>query len=328
MSLSAYTRIIIHCGLHKTASSYIQSVLNNNTRILSEHGIHYPSKNNHNGNHSIIAMNYKNTVPVDRLFGNFVSLNSSCPTLLLSGEEFARHLPRNGFLNAFLDAAPKAKVEFLFYLRRVDHLRESVYSESVKNKLSGDITGTKFQFDFHATIKPFIDAVGKENVIIRPYNAKKWPQGSYGMDFFSAIGQPDIWSVLAPPEKSRVNASLSRQETFLLSVLEAREDKLSLLDYFVQAPLMVNKQESKFFMSPDERRQFRLQHAPTAQLIGDIFGIPDMQDYLGTDDDETNSSWRPFEPDWKSLFKYFAWFCNHQSIRKATEAAKTTRARG
>lgn len=314
--LSQYKKIIIHCGIHKTGSSYLQRMLRDSTAVLEQGGVFYPIHPlpyiQRTGNHSAIAMEYQPGMGIEEYFEKSISLESACETLLLSGEEFARYLPRNDFMGGLLRAIGNAQLQFVFYLRRHDHLRESVYAQSVKNSLVGDINCTAFQFDFFETLRPFIDAVGKQNIVVRPYNSEFWPDGGIGADFCEAIGRPDLWNSLAIPQEP-VNTSFSREHTFLLSRQKIQAAKFRLQAFFAVRPLPHDPTQSKFFMSPQGRQEFRLAHAASAQRAGDVFGIGDMNAFLGIHEPETDVHWTPFQPDWELLTQYMSefadWIC-------------------
>ncbi len=323
MSFSDYRKIIVHCGLHKTGTSYLQSILNANAAVLEKRGIEYPPFHRNRrpevrqGNHSIIAMNYEKHRDVDAVFERFLDIGYRCPTLLISGEGFSKFLPRNGFLEAFMDAASGADVHFIFYLRRPDHMRESVYSQTVKSLVHGDITNTNFQFDFYERIRPFMEAVGKDNITIRPYNKKLWPGGELGADFCAAIGEPKLWKRIAPPSEKLVNASLNRSQMFLLSQLESRPAKQKLVEYFAESREPLPDDGVKFFMSPGERREFNSMHAGAYRRLAKEFGLGDMNWFLGIGEAEEDPDWRPYRPDWEQLFRYMMRFENHD---RATQA--------
>jgi hypothetical protein len=204
-------------------------------------------------------------------------------------------------------------LRFVFYLRRHDHLRESIYAESVKSYLTGDINKTEFQFDYFEMLRPFIEAVGLQNVIVRPYNPRLWVNGRLEADFCHAIGFPEMDGELIVPG-GRVNESLSREHTFLLSRQIGFPAKERLRDFFAVKPFPQQQGKSKFFMSPEERRQFRLKHAASAQRLGDLFGISDMADFLGVDDTEFDSNWMPFKPKRKHLKAYMADFYDWEKV--------------
>lgn len=312
MSFSKYQQVLLHCGLHKTGTSYLQQVFRENSALLARHGIHYPIGPNayiqRTGNHSVIAANYQQGIDVTAHFQSHVTMESDAPCLLISGEEFSRLLLRNSFLEEFLRATSDAEVKFVFYLRRQDHLRESVYAQSVKNGLHGDISQTKYNFDFLETVRPFVEAVGLKNVVVRPYNLEKWPDGELVNDFCAAIGRPELSADLVLPEKSRINTRLSRQHTFLLSRLKTQAAKAKMWRFFEKNPIPQDSEESKFFMSPDGRRTFMMQHATSSKAMGDLFGIVDMCDFLGIDDTEIEHEWTPFSPDWQAIAHYLADF--------------------
>ena len=310
MSLAEYEKIIVHCGIHKTGSSYLQGILDRKTDILREWGWEFPPTKRGTGNHSIIAVSYREDVSIDKLFSRFINLESDCSTLLLSGEEFYRHLPRENFLGKFLQAASNANVQFVFYLRRPDHLLESVYAQSVKRWYCGDIAGVKYPFNFYKTVRPFVEAVGRENVTIRPYNRKLWPNGQLGADFCAAIGEPELWEAIAPASEVFTNVSLTRDETFLLSRFKGRAAKQRLLEYFIANPMPTFENSTKFFMSPQERRQFNSMYATAYQRVGDMFQLGDMEEFLGIDEGYQDPGWQPYIPDWQKLFHYMTKFAD------------------
>ncbi len=314
MSFSRYRQIIVHCGIHKTGTSYLQHVFRRNAEILAQHGIHYPVGPNayiqRTGNHSVIAANYEQGLDVIAHFKRHVTIDSAARCLLISGEEFSRLFLRNGFLEEFMRAASGVEVKFLFYLRRQDHLRESVYAQSVKNALYGDISQTKYNFDFFETVRPFVDAVGRENVIARPYNREKWPDGELVNDFCAAINRPQLSAKLVLPEKERINSTLSRQHTFILSRLKSQAAKARMWRFFDKVPPPDHGDESKFFMSPEGRKSFRMKYAASSKAMGDLYGIADMNDFLAIDENEVDRDWTPFIPDWQALALYLAAFAD------------------
>lgn len=304
----------MHCGIHKTGTSYLQLVLKSNAKVLARHGIHYPVAPNpyiqRTGNHSIIASNYQPAFDVTEHFQKHVSLDSPARHLLISGEEFARLLPRAEFLKRFIQATAGADLKFVFYLRRHDHLRESVYAQSVKHSLYGDITKAQFNFDFFETVRPFVEAVGKQNVIVRPYNRKLWTGGDLCADFFTTIGRPEILPSLELTDLNYINPSLPRQHTFLLSCLKTPVAKARLLAFFESHELPGDQDGSRFFMSPLERRDFRALHAPSAQTMASLFGISDVNEFLGVHETERDEEWAPFSPNWQRLSDYMSAFAD------------------
>lgn len=324
MGFHGYRKIIVHCGLHKTGTSYLQTVMSENAATLEKRGIEYPllrpdfrpDEQHRQGNHSKIALNYERYGDVDAVFDKFLDIRRRCPTLLISGEGFSKFLPRNGFLGAFLEAASGAEVHFIFYLRRPDHMRESVYSQTVKKRFHGDIMNASFQFDFYERVRPFVEAVGKDNITIRPYNKKLWPGGELGADFCAAIGKPKLWEHIAPPSETLVNASFTRSQIFLLSQLKSRPAKQRLVKYFAENPGPPDD-GVKFFMSPEERREFNAMYAKSYERLAEVFGLGDMKWFLGIGETEDDPDWRPYSPNWEDLFRYMMRFEDHDRAAQA-----------
>ncbi|WP_162924574.1 hypothetical protein [Rubrobacter indicoceani] len=316
--LSGYEKITLHCGLHKTGTSYLQTVLHDNAAVLEEHGIEYPTAlrktpGGNKGNHGIVASKYLQNRDIDTVFRSFTSVGNHRPTLLLSGEGFSNKPTLNGgFLEAFLEAASKARVEFLFYLRRPDHLHESAYAQTMKRRAGNVISSGGYRVDFLERLMPFVEAFGRENITIRPYNRKLWPDGELGADFCAAIGRPELWPHISPDQEKTVNASLNRDQVFLLSRLTDPKAKKRLIGYFAENPGGLPGDGGKFFLSPEERRAINARHAESNQRLADLFDLGDINEFLGIEEDEDDPGWRPYRPDWERLFGYLARFTDHE----------------
>jgi len=211
---------------------------------------------------------------------------------------------------------PGARIRFLFYLRRPDHLLEAVYAESVKNRLHGDITKAAYQLDFGRLIEPFAQAVGKKNIIIRPYNRNLWVDRELGADFCAAIGYPDLWGEIAPRDELRVNVSLGRAETFLLSELKTREAKAELRAFFQRTNPQFPGPKAKYFRSPDARRAFNMSHVRSLQDFADDYGLGDIVDFLDMNNYNDDPEWVEFKPYWAVFSKYFSSLIDNIAVEK------------
>lgn len=289
--------MILHCGVHKTGSSYLQTLLASNRDILAAHSIHYPDyahpdNRKFGPQHSIAALNYDDSKSFEANFGRVFALDSNCETLLISGEEFSRASSHPSFFEGLLDIA--AEVTVVFYFRRFDHLLEGVYSEAVKEYLVGPISEAQYQLDFCETLKPFVAALGAHRIVVRPYNPKLWPGGSLGQDFCSAIGFPQIWTAMSKPTW-RINESLSRPETYMLSVTETYSEKQRLLAHFRSVPFQ-NYDGSKFFRSPDFRSNFNQNHVDINVELAVLNGGMDVVEFLDLANFDDDPRWKPFDP--------------------------------
>ena len=309
MPLSSYKNIILHAGVHKTGSSYLQKTLSENSSAIQAYSIYYPeyiTKNGatHAGNHSLAVLGYKREVNLETYLARFLNIHSRCETLLISAEELSRENTSSNFLDGIRSAAPNANFRAVIYLRRPDHLIESVYSESVKRTLHGDVSKASYQLDFRKTLEPFIEAFGRSNIVVRPYNREKWLNNSLGADFCRAIGQEKLWDQINPIEET-INVSLSRSHTFLLSMLQNRAAKRHLLQLFDKKPFNIPEDKGKYFRSPEERRLLVERHRRVFVEIAEAFGLGNADEFFGLsnfDDD----NWTPFVPYWRRLMAYMA----------------------
>lgn len=306
-----YKTVIFHLGLHKTGTSYLQKIFSEHPGALKARSVHYPefvtgNAQAHGGNHSVTIISYDETRPLHDHFSRFINLNSECETLLISGEELSRPFYSRKYIPRIVEAFGEANYKFVFYFRRPDHLLESVYAESVKRKLCGDINGAKYELDFLKITKPFAEAFGKDSVVIRPYNAKLWPGGSLGADFCEAIGAPGLWADIAPAQTNRVNVALNRSQTFMLSLLKSPKAKEKLLEMYKTKPLHLSEEGAKFFRSPEDRKRINGFYLPGLREFGNYYGISDIETFLDLNNFEDDKDWKPFTPHWRIMLSYMA----------------------
>lgn len=304
-------KVILHCGVHKTGSSYLQAFFSKNSDILERYGVHYPSfKNPDNpylGNHSVIAINYQNETDIFGFLSKRLNIESSKPVLLISGEEFSRQTILPSFLKNLKNSNEVDEVKVIFYLRRFDHLLESVYSESVKLGLTGGFEKASYELDYRKTIQPAIDTVGINNIIIRPYNKDLWYKGVLGADFLNSIGIGIAYDSMAFGANDALNSSMSRTHTFILSCLQDKDSKREMLNFFKTTPLY-SQDSSKYFMSPARRNELNQNHLSECNAFFSQFGITDLAAFLGIERNIQELSWTKFTPDIKLIKEYIEKF--------------------
>lgn len=310
MSYRGYRQIIVHCGLHKTGSSYLQRLFLANQDVLRSKSVYFPDFRNpenaayHKGNHSMIAVSYDPPLGAEANLSKFVDLESGCDTLLISGEEFWRVKDIPGFIAGLKQFAPLAELRFVFYLRRFDHMIESVYSQTVKDSLVGDISRAWYPFDYGDIIAPFIEAIGTKQIIIRPYNRALWFNGDLGADFFAATGLKGIHGSLRPVEPA--NQSLSRQESFMLSLIKTLRGKQLAVALLTRNPLSSDASPGRFFRSATDRQRFNETFVDSNQPVADKFGLGDIAVFLDLWNFNDDPDWTPFKPDWTAISGHLA----------------------
>ncbi|RTM07398.1 MAG: hypothetical protein EKK31_11585 [Hyphomicrobiales bacterium] len=302
---TGYRKIVIHCGLHKTGSSYLQQLFLANRNELKRKSVYYPEFRNpdaaamHKGNHSIVAVSYDKNRSAEENLSSFFDLNSDCDTLLISGEEFSRVNDVSGFLSGLKQFAPDADIRLVFYLRRYDHMIESVYSETVKYSLTGDISRAEYQLDYGAILAPFIDAVGLKQITVRPYNRALWYDEDLATDFFASSGLHGVRKTLRLIP--RTNEALSRQETFMLSLIRTTRAKQLMTALLARTPLSSYESPGRYFRSASDRRRFNAAFAGSGQKLADKCGLGDIGLFLDLWNFDDDPTWAPFDPDWLAI---------------------------
>jgi len=319
MSLSRYKRIILHAGVHKTGTSFLQLAMQSNREVLERRSIHFPpyrSKIQHGGNHSLpFKMAEPGSDIVARL-ERTLHLDSECDTLLISAEELSREAHALLALPQLVKTAPDARFHAVIYFRRPDELVESVYAEMVKTSLKGDISLASYQIDPRKTLAPFIGALGKENVTVRPYNSRMWPDGSLGRDFFAAIREPDLWDLMAKPQEA--NVSFTRPETFLLSLIASPVAKAEMRKIFAEQP-WPEQDRHKFFRPPEDRRRFVLSHRHMYEEVAQQFGLGDATEFFGLAPRD-EQDWQALQPNYRIAAEYLLRLSDALAQREAKKA--------
>ena len=201
--------LILHIGLHKTGTSYLQKLMLGNRDLLHESGIGLaPYMNLTSGTHHPIIAEIDREGP-EKVFEAVAQAPGE--RVLISAEELCVVMEDRGAAQAIRDAAARHfNPKLVIFLRRQDHLKESVYAQIVKHWFVGDILDDDhYGYDHDARLRALEEVFGRENMIVRIYEAHRKDLAGA---FFEAIG--------APVERSRVrdvtpqNVSMNRMALF------------------------------------------------------------------------------------------------------------------
>lgn len=195
--------LIFHIGVHKTGSSSIQHFLYDNREILlKNYGLNYPEMkgDTHYFQHNSLTSLLKKGKTND--FSEIVKRNSTSGNrLLLSSESFAGiHEISRGIISVqhLFD-----RVRVIAYVRRQDLWLESIYRQLIKT--DGVLVRDKFDVwlkkffrrqrgiymcDWMEILNPWIDLIGVENIIVRPYEKSQFFKGNIIEDFLNIIDIP------------------------------------------------------------------------------------------------------------------------------------------
>ncbi len=218
---------LVHIGLGKTGSTFLQDVLQRRLEALKAAGIAYPRKFFKFRQHLGVAAAFKKfgnanvfrAVNVgseverrayrDRLIASLAALRTDGqPTVLFSSEHIGLLAPDElaDLAAAFSDVFAELKI--CAFIRRQDHMAVSAYSEAVRSGSTKPFRPPKPPlYDYQSILKPWEDAVGLENLAVFVFEP-----GTFRRDFFGWIGAP----TLAEVESDNTHSSLDKTEIELM----------------------------------------------------------------------------------------------------------------
>lgn len=206
-------RLYIHIGLGKAGSSAIQLFLHENRQILARYGFRYPDRRTHPllahkwGGGWMKAEALEKSNP-DREWKNLRKfVEESNDAFIISCERFTGATVEAEGVPAFIsELFAGVPTKIVIYLRRQGDLAESEYKQRIRNgeRMAFDqfLSALPRYFDYDALLRPWADAFGAKNIIVRRYAAT----GLIG-DFLEMVGIPRTLPFVA--EEKRVNLSIS-----------------------------------------------------------------------------------------------------------------------
>lgn len=198
--------IYLYIGMGKTGSSSVHQFLIDNKKTLLEKQVLFPEVENKE--HIWVPMDYINfellihQFRVDeidisefttRFNSQFVSQldRTTCNNMILLSDEMFNLKDKMDFLDVFFELGFEVKV--IVYIRRPSEYLASAWGEELKpnTPIAKRIT-LEESFDNReicfSTVFSFIEKLGKENVIVRPFEKEQWKNNDLIEDWLSCIG--------------------------------------------------------------------------------------------------------------------------------------------
>ncbi|MEM9255499.1 MAG: hypothetical protein AAGA91_08625 [Pseudomonadota bacterium] len=190
-SIASKKQLILHIGLGKTGTTMLQEFLWANRRVLTDLDIDYPTYGAVACAHHTLSPFLPDEVPewTTKPVSEWapVVARTSCSTLLVSSElmiwasaqdvaEFCKQLQQ------------WFELRIVVYLRRQDDAIMSNYNQLVKvgsqrRRLDDVLTNMRARFDYRRLLEPWVNALGVEALIVRPYERDQFYQGDLCADF-------------------------------------------------------------------------------------------------------------------------------------------------
>ena len=224
-------KIYLHIGTHKTGSTAIQNIFNDNREYFIKQGLYYPPAYKHwSGQHDLAwLMKGVDADLVRKYVADIIARAQElgCRKIFLSSEEF--EFVRNVSILMILNELDGVDIEVLCFLRKQDDYLESEYNQHIKMydvRFEEDIfhfyTFHEFysRFNYMALLQPWISCFGEDNITIVPYDqlGKGTKIFTTVFEYLSVEGNADL------TVNKGENSSLSPLSTVYLARLNRRKD--------------------------------------------------------------------------------------------------------
>ena len=266
--------IYLHIGMPKAGSTSLQLFCFHNSEKLKEKGVLYPSVGSSNPKTNGRFINYRQIIfdvyraeleeKSKEAYNSFfeeqflpVIEGSECPKIVLSEEGIWKNNVSPEICDVMLEHGFNVKV--IAYIRRPVEYLASYWQEHLK----------PFHFDlgFNCTLneclenipanyeilEKYIEKLGKENVIIRPFEVSQWKNNDLYEDFLSVLGI----NKLEEPDIKRVNESPFNRDAaeFMQMLRTAKMSQKQFTHYIYEyAKSLVPKKETAK-LDPKNREQ-------------------------------------------------------------------------
>ncbi len=201
------SKIILHMGTHKTATTYLQELFAANRALLGEHGFVYPTVGKFHGHHMLLtewvsmAPSYTpkggTQVVWDFLINSYAHTDQ---TVIISSEEFSRAYPERVDMAQLRDRLSAFdEVEIICFLRDQKSFLQAIYLEISKSRspeplpemlriAKEDFTADGLWLDYNLLYDHFRTGFGADEIKLIPFDrAVKHTGGMLGC-FLDLIG--------------------------------------------------------------------------------------------------------------------------------------------
>ncbi len=203
--------LYLHIGTTKTGTTSIQKFCLDNIDVLEKKGYTYPQfpyqykdVTQRRNAHFLIAEDYKNRQGRFREGMNIIkNLFQKHPNVVLSDEGIWSDIYRK-FMNDFWQALQLEskeggfQIKIIVYLRRQDTYLMSGWNQGIKSGITKDCgcawedyIGSRLKFsklNYGTNLTKLASKIGKENLVVRRFEPKRFYRGSIYADFLQTIG--------------------------------------------------------------------------------------------------------------------------------------------
>ncbi|PKN65139.1 MAG: hypothetical protein CVU57_12065 [Deltaproteobacteria bacterium HGW-Deltaproteobacteria-15] len=219
-------KCLLHIGAPKTGSTALEKFLANNRNTLAQLGWQYPDVSLRGfGHHDfafLIGGGYPEWAipqarPLEELVQDLKMSLTGAPGCIMSSENFFL-LPNPRGVAEILSQAnfPPGDSKIVVYVRRQDEAHISWYNQVVKAQgYTGAITEciaeNRDLWNYADRLKSWEEVFGRDNLVVRPYQAGDLLENDIRADFLSVAGlTPEHFNWHEEPINTRINADILR----------------------------------------------------------------------------------------------------------------------
>lgn len=248
-------KIVLHVGAHKTATTFIQNNARNNHKLIDASGVYFVDKKSETASEAFkiyleeLSKGAKCRVEMlarqlDKVLAPALA-NPAYHTIFLSEENLLGHMlsQKETFypnvrsaVAASLQMRKHGQISVILTLRRQDTYIESCYLfRKVREKR--EATNTIYDFldridlnslSWKPVVQPWVDAFGKENCKVLPYELIKKDATAFARNIFKTAMDGDLLKIKA----SRSNPGLSRKALRLIELIDRSPIELTRRERF------------------------------------------------------------------------------------------------
>ncbi|RME57092.1 hypothetical protein D6779_09440 [Candidatus Parcubacteria bacterium] len=194
--------LYLHIGMGKTGTTALQNFFWPNRALLVEYDIDYPDLGVQSGAHHLLSphippflKDHWNFRPV-RSWAPVLANSAACSRVLLSSELIAWAAEE-----IVMDFCAVLKEYFkprvVIYFRRQDNQIMAAYNQQVKAGTQirniQDVLEHQFErFDYGKKLSPWVAGLGKEAIIVRPYERQQFYHGDLRHDFMHYVFNVEV----------------------------------------------------------------------------------------------------------------------------------------
>lgn len=263
--------LYLHIGMGKTGTTALQVFFWQNRDVLARNNIHYPKEGIHAGAHHGLSPHQpfylKKILPfIPIKQGVWVISRTKCSNILLSSElmMWIRPEQRESFIHQL---QRYFHVKAVIYLRRQDSIIMAGYKQQIKaggqpSRIEDVLEKQIKNFNYLERITPWDTLLGRENIIVLPFEKGQFHQGDIRFDFlYRVFGIEDFsgFQLSAENHNPRLSLAALEYKRLLNNLFDTHEARNRFTPALLAYSAMTDTSSTQIYakadlLSPEQRR--------------------------------------------------------------------------